>query len=77
MEKRVAKSVAFLVALFFSLASSAQNANPEMADAMRANGKIYVVVAVLAIIFAGIVVYLISIDKKAARLQKDLNELKK
>ena len=77
MEKRVAKSVAFLFALLVSLASSAQNASPEMADTMRANGKIYVVVAVLAIIFAGIVVYLITIDKKAARLQKELNELKK
>ena len=77
MEKRIAKSVTFLTALLVSFTSFAQNASPEMADVMRSNGKIYVVVAVLAIIFAGIVVYLISIDKKASRLQKELNELKK
>jgi CcmD family protein len=48
-----------------------------MADAMRENGKIYVVVAILAIIFAGIVVYLIMIDRKTARLEKELDEMKK
>jgi len=37
---------------------------PEMADLMRSNGKIYVVVATLAIILAGIFGYLIWIDKK-------------
>jgi CcmD family protein len=44
---------------------------------MRENGKIYVVVAVLAIIFVGIVVYLISIDRKTNALQKQLEDLKK
>lgn len=63
------KSLAFLLfTLLSSLSSSAQNA--EMADLMRDNGKIYVVVAVLATIFVGIVVYLISIDRRIARLEK-------
>ena len=41
-----------------------------MADAMRANGKIYVVVAVLATIFAGIFAYLIVLDRKITKAEK-------
>lgn len=42
----------------------------EMADFMRSNGKIYVVVAVLLIIFFGLAIYLISIDRKVKRLEE-------
>jgi len=59
-----------------SVGAKAQN-EVAMADVMRENGKIYVVVAVVAIIFACIVVYLISIDRKTNRLQKQVDELKK
>lgn len=48
-------------------------AQTEMADTMRTNGKIYVVVAVLATIFAGIFAYLIYIDRKITRLEKEKN----
>jgi CcmD family protein len=41
-----------------------------MADAFRADGKIYVVIAVLGIIFVGLVTYLIYLDKKISRLEK-------
>ncbi|HTN07677.1 CcmD family protein [Agriterribacter sp.] len=43
----------------------------EMADGLRSNGKIYVVVAVLAIIFMGLFLFLISIDRKVSRLEKE------
>ena len=43
----------------------------EMADAMRSNGKIYVVIAVLATIFAGIFVYFIMLDRKITKLEKE------
>jgi len=56
--------------LLVSLAAGAQNNNPDMADAMRSNGKIYVVVLVLATIFAGIIVYLVRIDRKISKLEK-------
>lgn len=52
------------------LATNICNAQPEMADAMRANGKIYVVVAVLATIFAGIFAYLIYLDRKISKAEK-------
>jgi CcmD family protein len=44
----------------------------EMADAMRSNGKIYVVVSILLVIFVGIVGFLIFMDRKITRLEKRL-----
>jgi hypothetical protein len=44
------------------------------ADAMRANGKIYVVVAVAAIVIAVSGIYMISIDRKVSRLEKRLKD---
>ncbi len=43
----------------------------EMAETMRSNGKIYVVVGVIAIIFVGLVVYLFTIDRRLSKLEKD------
>ena len=63
--------------LFFILSMSA-SAQPtdqvEMADALHANGKIIVVVIVLAIIFTGIIALLINIDRKVKKLEKKLEE---
>jgi len=58
--------------------SFAQNGNDavEMADVMRSNGKIYVVVAVLLIIFSGLSIFLITIDRKVRRLEKDKNNFR-
>lgn len=44
-----------------------------MADTMRQEGKIYVVVAVILLLFAGFVVYAIRIDRKVSRLEKELH----
>jgi CcmD family protein len=46
-------------------------AETEMADAMRSNGKIYVVVTVLATIFAAIFAYLVYLDRKISKLEKE------
>ncbi|PWJ42616.1 CcmD family protein [Sediminitomix flava] len=50
------------------------NQSVEMADQMRDNGKIYVVVAVVATILGGMFVYLYAIDKKVAKLEEMVNE---
>ncbi|RYD57109.1 MAG: CcmD family protein [Sphingobacteriales bacterium] len=68
---RKAYFLSFIYILFASISAFAQSSEPEMADVMRTNGKIYVVVLVLATIFAGIVVYLISLDRKISRLEKN------
>ena len=43
---------------------------PEMADLFRSEGKIYVVIAVLAITFLCLIGYLIYIDLKLRKLEK-------
>ncbi len=53
------------------ITASVSMAETEMADAMRSNGKIYVVVVVLATIFAGIFAYLVYLDRKIGKLEKD------
>ena len=45
----------------------------EMADTMRSEGKIYVVVLVIIILFAVFLIYLISTDKKVKKLEKELD----
>jgi len=49
----------------------------EMADSLRSNGKIYVVVVGLVIILTGITVLLIVIERKLQRLENRENSSKK
>ena len=64
------RTVLLLGMLCFSLLSFGQTV--EMADEMRANGKIYVVVAVLSVILVGLITFLISIDRKVTKLEKSI-----
>lgn len=50
------------------------NESVEMADVMRENGKIYVVVAVVLCLFAGLTFYAVSIDRKVTSLEKQLKD---
>ena len=48
-----------------------ENEKVQMADGLRSSGKIYVVVAVLMVILAGLFFYLLQLDRKLKRLEKD------
>lgn len=52
-----------------SVTAGAQSAE-ETAGTMRSNGKIYVVVAVVVIILAGLFLYLVNLDRKITKLEK-------
>ena len=78
------KKLLTIALLVFSLSALAQEKIPvteadytnnsvEMAEVMRSNGKIYVLVGVMVIIFAGITVYLIGTDRKISKLEKNLH----
>ncbi|GAA3978486.1 CcmD family protein [Hymenobacter antarcticus] len=54
--------------------AQAPDAAPEMADSLRASGKIYVVVAVVVVIIAGLLAYLISLDRKVGRLEQEIKK---
>jgi len=76
--KKIVINLSLLFMLTFSLLAQ-ENVTPqnkaeevEMADKFRADGKIYVVVSVVAILFAGLLVYLISLDRKVRKMEDEL-----
>lgn len=63
-------------AILASLFTGVSGQPVEMADTMRSEGKIYVVVAIVLVIFMGLVAYLIMLDRKITRIEKKLPEKK-
>ena len=57
--------------LFLQVFAQDQAGQVEMADGMRQSGKIYVVIAVILTILAGLIFYLVRLDRKITRLEKD------
>ena len=55
---------------FFSSIAQTMIVEPAMADTFRSNGKIYVVISVLSIIFICIISYLVYLDIKLKKLEK-------
>lgn len=60
-----------LLLLHFSLFAQQE---VEMADTLRSEGKIYVVVAIMLVIFVGLIGYLFRMDRKVSRLEKKIYE---
>jgi CcmD family protein len=71
--KRFIKNILAVVLVLLSAVAYGQ-AEVEMADAMRAEGKIYVVVGIILIILTGLIVYLVMLDRKVKKLEKLLGE---
>jgi len=63
------KLIIFSTFIFFTLLAKAQEV--KMADIMKENGKIYVVIAVMLTILAGLILYLIRLDRKISKLEKN------
>ena len=70
MHKVVYRILFTVFCLVLSTIGFAQE-KPEMADAMRSNGKIYVVVAVCLTILLGLFIYVFIVDRKVSRLEKE------
>ncbi|HRG51552.1 MAG TPA: CcmD family protein [Bacteroidia bacterium] len=70
------KIILVLTLLFLQATAFAQGGEQfppvEMADKLYQSGKIYVVVVSLAVIFVGIVVYLVTLDRKISKLEEKL-----
>lgn len=75
------RKLLILLCLFCSLTALAQqkqeiteqdyaNQQIEMADSFRAEGKIYVVVAVIVLLLGGLLLYTVSIDRKLSKLEQ-------
>jgi hypothetical protein len=65
--------LSLLILLFFTISSfGGQSQEVPMADGMRAEGKIYVVVAIVLLILSGLIGYLFFLDKKVSKLENRL-----
>lgn len=69
--KNIKKIALLLPGLCTSGVLFAQQKQTEMADLMRGNGRIYVVVAVILTILAGLVLYVARLDRKISKLEKE------
>lgn len=59
-----------LILMLTTIELFAQDNGVEMADKLRSDGKIYVVVACIVIILVGLLAYLFSIDKRLKKMKK-------
>lgn len=67
----VIRFIFLFMALCVHVASFSQANDVEMADTMRSNGKIYIVVAVCLTILIGLFLYVFSLDRKLSKLEKE------
>jgi hypothetical protein len=74
MHKIIRSSLFILPALLLGLICRAQGGvdsdKVEMADTLRSNGKIYIVVAVVVTILLGLILYVARLDRKISRMEK-------
>lgn len=64
---RWGKTIALITGLFISTLAGAQ----DKTDLMRDNGRIYVVVAVMITILLGLILYLVRLERKMSKLEKE------
>lgn len=70
MNKLIYTLVLAMMAFGAQAQEAAAQAEPQMADLFRQEGKIYIVITVLSIVFVSLIVYLVSIDLKLRKLEK-------
>jgi hypothetical protein len=58
-----------LITGLVAVAQNGRSLHSQMDNAMRDNGMIWVVVAVLLLIFGGLIVFLIRIDRKMSKIE--------
>jgi CcmD family protein len=68
------KKISLLLFLLIGYVANAQE--PQMADGLRSEGKFYVVVTVMAIIFGCVAFYLFRLDMKVKKLEEELKNKK-
>jgi len=66
------KTVRILLGLLLIINPTLFAQDAQMADTMRSEGKIYVVVAIILVIFFGLITYLIYTDRKISKLENRL-----
>jgi len=68
------RNISRLFALFLMLLSTTllhAQGDSSLQNTMRSNGRIYVVITVILVILAGLFLYLIRLDRKMSKLEKN------
>jgi hypothetical protein len=75
MDKKVYAPGLLIIGWLCTLPALAQDSTTakkvEMADRFRSDGKIYVVIAVVLIILAGLMLYVSRLDRKLSKYEKE------
>ncbi len=73
--RKIKSLIAFISLFFINVVGRAQadGNKVDMADTMRSNGRIYVVVAVVVVILIGLIMYVARLDKKITRMEKEID----
>jgi hypothetical protein len=70
MRNRFFQFILTVISLFVTSIAFAQDLNNADTSGMRSEGKIYVVMAVCLTILTGLILYLISIDRKIKKIEE-------
>ena len=66
------KSLLFIISLMLLRVNNLfAQSEPEMADQFRADGKIYVVVTVIVLVFAGLAFWLFRLDRRIRNMENE------
>lgn len=68
MNRNLKRIIPFVILLLINIVASAQG--KENTDFMRSNGRIYVVIAVMLTILVGLILYLVRLERKVSKLEK-------
>lgn len=73
MQNKMKRLVNLIAGALILLTSNLQaQQEVEMADTMRSEGKIYVIVAIVLIVLTGLIVYLFLMDRKLKKIEDNL-----
>lgn len=65
------KITLLLLLLTFTVVFAKADTSFDLDSALRSDGKIYVVVSIICIIFLGLATYLFSIDRRLKKIEKE------
>jgi hypothetical protein len=74
MIKKILTLVFLCVTFFINAQEIMAMQEPQMADLFREEGKIYVVVSVIAMIFIALVAFLVYIERKVKRIEEKIGK---
>jgi hypothetical protein len=73
IEDKMRTILTLILSLISTVSVWAQGNDIEMAEMMRSDGKIYIVIGVLMIIFIGFIFYLIRLDSRITKMEKEFD----